>query len=332
MKHGSDKEPCKGVSQDPGNLSEKLENQRNMNQIEDNSHVDSFQRRMDAIWTESENSAVFNSIDVEGDWKIVRAQMTKNTAWKPSGIPLFGMMLRIAAVFLLASGIGFVFYRVLTLQKTETVRQYTYEAGEAVRDLQLPDGTAVTLNAGSILTYSEGFNVNSRDVVLHGEGLFDVTSGQDLSFRVYTGESMVEVTGTTFSVSESDGMVKVEVMEGEVTLSCTDATATSLNQVNISRNQSGFMLSNNELVVRDGLEPNTLSWKTGRLIFDETPLDSAFADIAHHFRKELLVEEGLDVKITAEFEHQPLHEILDELEQVTGLAFDTTGGSLIVRK
>jgi ferric-dicitrate binding protein FerR (iron transport regulator) len=92
------------------------------------------------------------------------------------------------------------------------------------------------------------------------------------------------------------------------------------------------MLSNNELVIRDGLEPNHLSWKTGRLTFDEAPLDSAFADIAHYFRRNLQVEAGLDVKITAEFEHQPLSEILDELEQVTGLAFDTTGGSLIVRK
>ena len=303
-----------------------------MNQVENNSHLDSLKQRMDSIWTESENASVFTSIDVEGDWEIVRTRMNQSMSTRPAGIPLFGMVLRVAAVFLLASGIGFVFYRVLTRQKTETVRQYTYEAGKAVRELRLPDGTAVALNAGSTLSYREGFNVSSRDVVLHGEGLFDVTSGQDLSFRVFTGESLVEVTGTTFSVSESDGMVKVEVMEGTVTFSSATAAGASLKSVSIGRNQSGFMLTNNELVVRDGLEPNTLSWKTGRLIFDETPLDSAFADIAHHFRKELMVEEGLDVKITAEFEHQPLSEILDELEQVTGLAFDTTGGSLVVRK
>ena len=92
------------------------------------------------------------------------------------------------------------------------------------------------------------------------------------------------------------------------------------------------MLPNKELVIRNGLDANNLSWKTGVLIFDETPLDSALSDIAHYFRKDLEIETVIGEKVTAEFENQPLGEILYELEQVAGLVFDTTGGSLIVRR
>jgi hypothetical protein len=55
-------------------------------------------------------------------------------------------------------------------------------------------------------------------------------------------------------------------------------------------------------------------------------------DIARHFHRDLSFDVILQEKITAEFQDQPLHEILKELELVAGLKFDTTGTALIVRK
>jgi len=84
--------------------------------------------------------------------------------------------------------------------------------------------------------------------------------------------------------------------------------------------------------MEEGIPVNNLSWKTGHLIFEETPIDSALIDIARHFRKELSFETKITDEITAEFQDQPLNEILRELELVAGLQFDTTGTALIVRK
>jgi transmembrane sensor len=102
--------------------------------------------------------------------------------------------------------------------------------------------------------------------------------------------------------------------------------------VQIVTNQSGYLLADREIKVKDGIDINNLSWKTGLLSFDETPIDSALFDIAHHFRRELHITADIHNEITAEFQNQPLHEILKEIEIVAGLKFDTTGNSLIVRQ
>lgn len=299
------------------------------NQIDRSSQKNSLDVRIEKIWKESENTRKFNQLDVTGDWDIVKSRICEAMPAGPRKIPLTMQVLRIAAILIIASGIAFVFYKVLTMQRTETVTVYTYKADRSIQDVRMPDGSVVSLNIGSSLSYRDDFNNATRDVNLEGEGLFDVVSGQALPFRVYAGESVVEVTGTTFSIYEKDGIVKVAVIDGSVKLGPVDNTN---RQINISKNQCGYLLANNELKVKDGIDVNNLSWKTGLLVFDETPLDSALIDIAHHFRKELSIKTDIGVKVTAEFENQPLSEILDELEQVARLVFDTTGGSLIVRR
>jgi hypothetical protein len=62
------------------------------------------------------------------------------------------------------------------------------------------------------------------------------------------------------------------------------------------------------------------------------PIDSALMDIARHFNRQLSIETKIQERVTAEFQNQPLYEILDELKLVAGLQFDTTGTALIVRK
>jgi ferric-dicitrate binding protein FerR (iron transport regulator) len=187
----------------------------------------------------------------------------------------------------------------------------------------------VTLNAGSRLTYNAAFNDLGREVILEGEALFDVVPDNTRPFKVYTGESVVEVTGTRFNVKQEDGSVQVVVMKGSVVLS---NTGDKPHKIIISANQSGYLLPGNEPILEDRIDVNVISWKTGQLIFDEIPIDSALMDIARHFRKELLIETEISEEITAEFQNQPLGEILDEINLVAGLKFDTSGTALIVRK
>ncbi len=308
---------------------EKRKRQMFNNQIDKGSHKNPLDMRIEKIWKESENAGKFSQLDVTGDWDIVKSRILKAMPADPGRIPLAMQVLRIAAVLIIALGIAFVFYRVLTMHRSETVNVYTYKADRSIQDVRMPDGSVVSLNIGSSLSYRDDFNNTTRDVNLEGEGLFDVVPGKALPFRVYAGESVVEVTGTTFSIYEKDDIVKVAVIEGSVKLATADNTN---RQIDISKNQCGYLFADNELKVKDGIDANNLSWKTGLLVFDETPLDSALIDIAHHFRKNLSIKTEIGVRVTAEFENQPLSEILDELEQVARLVFDTTGGSLIVRR
>ena len=77
--------------------------------------------------------------------------------------------------------------------------QVTVPAGSKSQ-IVLPDGTAVWLNSGSKLSYTEDFGKNNRTVYLDGEGFFDVTKNKKIAFEVYAGETRIRVLGTQFNM------------------------------------------------------------------------------------------------------------------------------------
>jgi len=278
---------------------------------------------------DAENVRLFGKIDKKADWEKVLSRMHVPVRQRYMRIPAYRYLLRIAAIMVLAMGLSYSFYRIIDKVNKPETTFVSHAAHDGLKEISLPDGSQVSLNQGSTLTYNNGFSSSSREVVLSGEALFNVKSDASHPFRVFTGESVVEVTGTSFAITQEAGSVKVTVLSGSVLLSTGSNLA---EKISISANQSGYLLTDNTLKLENKIEVNDLSWKTGHLVFDETPIDSALIDIAHHFRKNLSFESGLSEEITAEFQNQPLGEILEELSLVAGLKFDTTGTALIVRK
>jgi ferric-dicitrate binding protein FerR (iron transport regulator) len=82
----------------------------------------------------------------------------------------------------------------------------------------LPDGTLAWLNAGSKITYSQGFGVSDRNISLTGEGYFEVTRDVKHPFQVRTDELQVRVLGTKFNFSNypDNEEAIVSLIEGKV--------------------------------------------------------------------------------------------------------------------
>lgn len=289
-------------------------------------------QQMQKIWKEAERTKIFEQIDIDSDWAEVVRKISPYE-YRYARIPWRTYFLRIAALVLLTFGLSYGFYRLIISNNNNndsTDSSFdTYSSDLHKKDFVLPDGSKITLNVSSDLTFREGFGKLSRDVILNGEAFFNVTYNPDLPFRVYTAESVIEVTGTSFSVYQDAGEVRVSVLSGTVSLSSTENKE---EKILIGANQSARLSGNREIILEDRVPVNILSWKTGQLIFDDTPIDSALMDIARHFRRDLDLQTGLTERITAEFQDQPLHEILSELKLVARLDFDTTGTALIVRK
>lgn len=86
--------------------------------------------------------------------------------------------------------------------------------------LTLPDGTLVWLNAGSRITYSQGFGVGNRKIELIGEGYFEVKRNEEVPFLVKTNSLLVKVLGTKFNFRDypDDAEAIVSLSEGKVAL------------------------------------------------------------------------------------------------------------------
>jgi transmembrane sensor len=82
----------------------------------------------------------------------------------------------------------------------------------------LPDGSQVTLNSNSKLTYPSKFNSGTREVILEGEAYFSVTKDARHPFVVKAGAMDVSVLGTKFNVKAyvEDNDIETTLEEGSV--------------------------------------------------------------------------------------------------------------------
>ena len=195
---------------------------------------------------------------------------------------------RYAAVVAIIIAVGCISYWQGEVNVKDTFADISVEAplGSKTK-LYLPDGTLVWLNAGSRMTYSQGFGVDNRKVELEGEGYFEVKRNEKIPFFVKTKDLQLQVLGTKFNFRDypEDHEVVVSLLEGKVGLN------------NLLREEKEAVLSPDERAVlnkANGLfsvesvtASNASQWADGYLFFDEELLP----DIA----KEL--ERSYNVKI-----------------------------------
>lgn len=195
---------------------------------------------------------------------------------------------RYAAVVAIIIAVGCISYWQGEVNVKDTFADISVEAplGSKTK-LYLPDGTLVWLNAGSRMTYSQGFGVDNRKVELEGEGYFEVKRNEKIPFFVKTKDLQLQVLGTKFNFRDypEDHEVVVSLLEGQVGLN------------NLLREEKEAVLSPDEravlnkanglLTVESVTASNASQWTDGYLFFDEELLP----DIA----KEL--ERSYNVKI-----------------------------------
>ncbi len=138
----------------------------------------------------------------------------------------FGWAVKIAAVVFLVS-VSVIYYnnsQVQTVKYTENISQNSIpvkflklitQKGER-KTLPLSDGSIIYLNADSKVTYPSSFSSNERKVVLEGEAYFSIKKDASRPFRIVTGGTMTEVTGTEFNIKFRNNKYNLVVTRGSV--------------------------------------------------------------------------------------------------------------------
>lgn len=94
------------------------------------------------------------------------------------------------------------------------IHDYQTQVGE-VKDVTLPDGTLVTLNTNTAITFD--FSGDTRKLELkHGEAFFAVAKDPSKVFVIDTGQQFIRVIGTKFNVRKNANSLQIAVKEGLV--------------------------------------------------------------------------------------------------------------------
>ena len=224
---------------------------------------------------------------------------------------------KVAAVILFILGISFVLSQIN--QTSEKWNHVVAENGS--QNYILPDGSAVYLAKDAGLSYLEPFE--NRSIEFKGLGYFDIQKS-DAPFTILVGEQKITVLGTAFSVHSNQEIVEIFVEEGTVRFESENDLATvTLNEKLTYHHQD------QRIEVQNETDPNILSWKTGQFTFNNTPFSKVASHLERYYSIEFSETEKLkNCTITAKFNQENIHQVLDIIEDILEVDFILTNSKV----
>lgn len=237
---------------------------------------------------------------------------------------------RVAAVFIPVI-IAFGVLNILLIRKDNgahqviaeiTAKTVTVSSGEENRKIILPDGSEITINKGSVLTYNEDFSAN-RKLRLDGEASFKVAKDSLHPFTVESSDITVTVLGTVFCMKtgKNESTAEVTLSSGSVSVK-----AVAVNQTKIMKPGQRYVYdrAHRTIELHEIGEEELMRLRGMNMDFDGT-LDELFRSIARNSGKVFKVESGIDVKrgLVMPYEGtEPVEDILKMVRTMTSGLFD----------
>jgi len=289
-----------------------------------------------------------NRLNKNDDATIVK--MEEWTANKSRKMGKLWLKASAAAILLIAA---LFTIRYLIPVKYKPVKAFTTTYGER-KNIQLPDGSVVNLNAGSEIYIDESFDDSARNVYLKGEAFFDVKHNANKPFIVHTSEMDVKALGTAFDVKayQDEGVTETSLIRGsvEVTLK-KDNNRTLLLQPNQKitwkRNPdkgdaNKSTATRNDIVKTGDRLPEAIkvtdhgyikeiAWKENKLVFE----DDALSDVAillerwYGVHVEFEDDSIRNYRFTGVFEKEDLQTVLDFLKESKPFNYRINNGEVL---
>lgn len=247
-------------------------------------------------------------------------------------VPLYYKVLGWAAVILLPLFILSTLY--IYKEHTQAVSEEMVVAtatGEKAT-ITLPDGTLVTLNSNSRLSYTpKVYNKDNRQISFSGEAYFNVAKDKERPFMIDARGLKVQVLGTKFNLS-----VRKEDKNAELFLESGKVLFTSLlkrESVVLSPNQKLTMNQmTGEMSVMKETDNMASAWRRNEMIFRNAPFESVVKAIENVYGVRIRMEyksDSMDV-FTGTLVTNDLNSVLEVIETTNNLKATKTNNVISI--
>jgi transmembrane sensor len=195
--------------------------------------------------------------------------------------------------------------------------------------IALSDGSVVTLNSGSKLSFPTGFRGQERKVTLEGEAFFEVAKNPDRPFVVDIAGRSVRVLGTKFNLSnyEEEKGVIATLLEGGILF-----TDQGNHQIKLHPNQQ-VTSEAAKLSLRNVDASDFMAWTKGEFLFNDVPLATVMQKVARWYNVEFdataLPEKNLYLKISRKAN---ISDLLKMVSTATALKFELQGNTILLKE
>ena len=193
----------------------------------------------------------------------------------------------------------------------------------------LPDGSDVSLNAMSEISYSKRFGIKSREITLNGEAFFRVKKDASKPFVVQTKEIFVKVLGTSFNIDAKTETVEITVKTGKVEVYNQKPYS---DHVLLLPGDKATVTEDNTIRKTNNTNINYLSWLNNKLIFKALPLNQVINDImnTYHCNIELSDTSMANLKITSTFDNDSIDDVLKSISIAFNFHIEKEGKKYIL--
>lgn len=188
----------------------------------------------------------------------------------------------------------------------------------------LPDSSKVWINSCGYLKYPVRFTKDHREVVLEGEGYFEIKKNEAAPFTVKVNENYaVQVLGTNFNITayKEDEKIETTLVEGSVRLNIITQTGQTISQ--LLKPDEKAVFEDNKLSLQQIDPLFETSWKDGKMYFKNQPMNDVIKRLSRHYNVVFNVKdpEILESLITAKFESEQLLQVLEYIKLASDIKY-----------
>lgn len=220
--------------------------------------------------------------------------------------------------------------------------QEVVNSGDAIRLVNLPDGSSVVLKKNARVSYPAVFEKDRREVTMSGEAFFEVVKNPAQPFFVFAGTMVTKVKGTSFSIKANEGEEEVElvVKTGLVEVSAQKDDDDKPKQGVAPKlllkpnEQVTFNRKSLSMVTKTVQRPALLNIpaESQALEFRRTPLNEVFAILEATYGIDIQFDQKAmaHCTLTARLSDEPVGEKLDLICAVVNARYETHDGVIAV--
>ena len=277
------------------------------------------------IWFSSVNDEALAKYDKEAAFAVFKKRVRSQ---KPKARKL-GWLKYAAAVAAIVC-VGYFSFKSGQSNVESAFGDIVIEAPQGSRtQMMLPDGSKVWLNAGSVISYSQGFGYTIRLVKIVGEGYFEVTHDNELPFSVESDNVSVKVLGTKFNFRDYNPDVEATVSLAEGSVAMNSPKHPANDQLLKPGQRATIDKRTGQIRVESYEVANSRQWTNGRLLFDGQPLQEIVNTLERSYNVKITISDKnlLTLRFYGDFlrQEQTLSEVLDALASTEKIRYRKEG-------